>query len=106
MISEGLGANQTAPALTSADIASHLSKLSPMMDMTRAFSAYSGIAGQQTGAAVEMLNGMVTQQSSVIAFLNDFRLMTIMTFVSLPLVLLLKKPDHKPTAEEAAAAME
>jgi len=42
-------------------------------------------------AAMEMVNGMVTQQAAMIGYLDVFRLMTVVTALSVPLVLLLKR---------------
>jgi DHA2 family multidrug resistance protein len=55
---------------------------------------------------VGTLNGMITRQSAMIAYLDDFHLMMILTVVSLPLVFLLRKPAPRVmSAEERAHAM-
>jgi DHA2 family multidrug resistance protein len=41
-------------------------------------------------AGTELLNGEVTRQALMLAYLNDFRLMMILTLVALPLLLLLR----------------
>jgi len=46
----------------------------------------------RTGAAA--LNGEVTRQALMIAYLNDFRLMMFLTLAALPLLLLLRSPRH------------
>jgi DHA2 family multidrug resistance protein len=46
----------------------------------------------RTGAAA--LNGEVTRQAMMIAYLNDFRLMMFLTLAALPLLLLLRSPRH------------
>jgi DHA2 family multidrug resistance protein len=52
------------------------------------------------------LHGLLTQQAAMLAFLDDFHLMMILTFLSLPLVFLLRKPAPRVmTAEERAHAM-
>ena len=49
---------------------------------------------------------LITQQAAMLAFLDDFKLMMILTFVSLPIVFLLKRPKPRVmTAEERAHAM-
>ena len=54
-----------------------------------------------------LLDGVVTQQAAVIAYSNDFLLMTIISLVAFPLVMLMHAPKSAPTAtakaEEAAA---
>jgi DHA2 family multidrug resistance protein len=55
---------------------------------------------------VGSLHGLITQQSAMLAFLDDFHLMMILTFLSLPLVFLLRKPVPRViTTEERAHAM-
>ena len=50
------------------------------------------------------LNGEVTRQASIIAYVDDFKLMMIVALVALPLVLLLRKAGSAVPAE--AAVME
>ena len=51
------------------------------------------------------LDGMVTHQATVIAYINDFKLMMILSLMSIPLLMLLKKapragaPDHAVVME-------
>jgi DHA2 family multidrug resistance protein len=67
-------------------------------DLAAAYGGFQNIIG--------MLHGMLSQQAAMLAFLDDFHLMMILTFVSLPLVFLLRKPAPKVlTAEERAQAM-
>ncbi len=47
---------------------------------------------------VMLLNAEINRQAAMIAYLDDFRLMMILTIVALPLVLLLKRPAQKATA--------
>jgi DHA2 family multidrug resistance protein len=52
-----------------------------------------------------MLDQIVTQQAAMIAYLNDFKLLMLLTFAMIPLVLLIrtarKSPGAKP--DEAVA---
>jgi DHA2 family multidrug resistance protein len=48
-----------------------------------------------TAAGAAALNGEVTQQALMIAYLNDFRLMMYMTLLAVPLLLLLR-PSQRP----------
>jgi len=58
-------------------------------------------------SVLNQLSALVQQQAAMLAFLDDFHLMMILTFVSLPIVFLLRRPQAaKPmTAEERAHAM-
>jgi MFS transporter, DHA2 family, multidrug resistance protein len=56
----------------------------------------------QTGLAI--LDGIVTRQAAMIAYLNDFKLLMILTLVTIPLVLIIRaanKGGAVPKAEEA-----
>jgi len=70
----------------------------PLRDFAAAHGGFSNVVGS--------LHGMITQQAAMLAFLDDFKLMMILTFVSLPIVFLLRKPAPRiMTAEERAHAM-
>ena len=58
-------------------------------------SAVAGSAGQ---AVMAMLDGEVNRQAAMIAYLDDFKLMMILTVVAIPLVLLLQRPKRSPVA--------
>jgi DHA2 family multidrug resistance protein len=53
-------------------------------------------------AALMKMDGMVNVQALMISYVNDFKLMMIVTLCALPLVFLLKKPNHAPAPAEAA----
>ena len=63
----------------------------------------SSIAGGSTDSAIAIANGLVNQQAAMIAYLDDFKLMMIMTAVAIPLGLLLKRPSRKTPGEDAPA---
>ena len=70
----------------------------PIRDFATAYGGFQNI--------VSSLHGMITQQAAMLAFLDDFHLMMILTFLSLPLVFLLRKPAPRAmTTEERAHAM-
>jgi len=52
------------------------------------------------------LDAMATQQAAVISYSNDFLLMTIVSLVAFPVVMMMRKPETRPTlvAEDTAAA--
>jgi DHA2 family multidrug resistance protein len=54
--------------------------------------------------ALSRLDGLVNQQALMISYINDFKLMMIVTLFALPLVLLLRKPRHAPAAGGGAPA--
>ncbi|MGH8033711.1 MAG: hypothetical protein ACREO9_00690 [Lysobacterales bacterium] len=52
------------------------------------------------------LDGMVTRQAATLAFLQDFRLMMLVTLLSLPLIFLLRRRIRKPSVDALAAALD
>jgi DHA2 family multidrug resistance protein len=45
-----------------------------------------------------MLDGLVTQQAAMIAYLNDFKLLMILTLAMIPLILIIRATAQAPTA--------
>jgi DHA2 family multidrug resistance protein len=59
-----------------------------------------------TSGGAAALNALINRQSAMIAYVNDFKLMMILTVLSIPLVLLLASPRRSAKAEEMAVAMD
>jgi MFS transporter, DHA2 family, multidrug resistance protein len=57
-----------------------------------------------TDAGRAMLDGIVTQQASLIAYLNDFKLLMILTLAMVPLVLLIGTAQKTPGVKPAEVA--
>jgi len=53
-------------------------------------------------AGLAALNRMITREASMIAYMNDFKLMMVITIAVIPLLLFLRKPAHKPDPAHAA----
>jgi DHA2 family multidrug resistance protein len=66
-------------------------QLSPFGDALRS-DQFFGIWDWNTNAGAAALNGEVTRQAMMIAYLNDFRLMMFLTVLAVPLLLLLRRP--------------
>jgi DHA2 family multidrug resistance protein len=58
-----------------------------------------------TAAGRAALDGIVTLQSVIIAYMDDFKLLMVLSLVALPLVFLLQKPS-KPVEMDHSAVME
>jgi DHA2 family multidrug resistance protein len=58
-----------------------------------------------TEAGRAALDGAVTLQATIISYIDDFRLMTILSIVAIPLLLLLRKAD-RPQAMDHSVVME
>ena len=61
--------------------------------------------GVLADGALAMIDGEVNRQAAMIAYLDDFKAMAIVTAISIPLVFFLKKPP-KPAAGERAAPVD
>jgi DHA2 family multidrug resistance protein len=75
-------------ASTHAALVEHITYANPAWNNPAVASAYDPTSPH--GAAA--LDAMITQQSAMIAYINDFRLMLYLTLAVLPLVLLIKPP--------------
>ncbi|WBH15989.1 DHA2 family efflux MFS transporter permease subunit [Sphingomonas radiodurans] len=74
-----------------ADLAQHVTRnVMPGFDL----GALGGF-GTLSDAAMSMVDGMVNKQAAMIAYIDDFYLMSWISFAAIPLVLLLQKPRGK-----------
>ena len=62
------------------------------------------ILGSSTDAILAMANNIVNQQAAMVAYLDDFKLMMILTVCSIPLVFLLKRPAGPLAKPDPGAA--
>jgi MFS transporter, DHA2 family, multidrug resistance protein len=58
-----------------------------------------------TDSGLAMLDGIVTQQAAMIAYLNDFKLLMVLTLMMVPLVLLIGTTQRAPGVAEQEAAV-
>lgn len=69
--------------------------------------AMSSMLGSTGETVMAVMNAEVTRQAAMIAYLDDFKLMMILTAVAIPLVLLLKRPGRPGrSAEPVHVAMD
>ncbi len=101
---EALYVRQTAVA--HADMASHLgpgnpanTNLPPGMNPFLPGGPGSG-AGSGGGSALDVLNGEITRQAAMVALIDVFWLMFILTLAVAPLLLIMRKPKAQATAGE------
>ncbi|MBB5043685.1 DHA2 family efflux MFS transporter permease subunit [Shinella fusca] len=68
--------------------------------------AFDAVAAQGlsplTAAGRAALNDVITLQSTIIAYMDDFKLLMLMSLAVMPLVLLLKKPQAAPAMDHSA----
>ncbi|MHB8847926.1 MAG: MDR family MFS transporter [Burkholderiales bacterium] len=53
-------------------------------------------------AGIAALNGMITDQATMVAYLDDYKLMMVLTLAVIPLLLLLRAPVKTPHKQELA----
>ncbi len=56
-----------------------------------------------TSGGLAALNAEITRQASMVAYINDFKLMMVVTLAAIPLLLLLRAPKRGPKSEVHAA---
>ena len=68
--------------------------------------AFNAVAAQGlspvTAAGRASLNEIITLQSTIIAYMDDFKLLMLMSLAVIPLVLLLRKPKAAPAVDHSA----
>jgi MFS transporter, DHA2 family, multidrug resistance protein len=60
----------------------------------------------QSAVALAYINGVITKQALFIAYLDDFKLMMIVTFAVLPLLLFMKRGNKAGSGAPRHAAMD
>jgi DHA2 family multidrug resistance protein len=53
------------------------------------------------GSGLESLNAEITRQAAMVAYLDDFKVMMIITLACMPLLLLMRTPKFAPEATHA-----
>ena len=77
----------------------------PALGLSAADPIVSAVTGATTDQLLSIADGLVNQQAAMIAYLDDFKLMMILTCCAIPLVLLLKRPAGARSMKADADAM-
>jgi DHA2 family multidrug resistance protein len=85
-----------------AEIASHVSPFNLAMRMPDVVLHWDW----QTTAGLAALNEEIRRQAAMIAYVDDFKLMMIVTLAAIPLLLLVRSPARRPSPAAAAAALD
>ncbi len=85
-----------------ATIAEHVTRYNPMLHFPQIVRFWD----IHTTAGLAALNQEITRQAAMIAYIDDFKLMMIVTLAAIPMLLLVRKPARQPAAAAAAAAIE
>ena len=74
-----------------AGLASHIQPGDPVVA-----AALPPMFALATASGLEALNGEITRQAAMVAYVDDFRLMMIMTLAVMPLLLFMRTPSFAP----------
>jgi MFS transporter, DHA2 family, multidrug resistance protein len=85
-----------------ATLAEHITRFNPLMQFPQIVKYWD----INTTAGLAALNAEITRQAAMIAYIDDFKLMMIVTLAAIPLLLLVRKPARQPAAAASAAALE
>lgn len=81
-----------------ADLAGAITPFNP------ALQAASPLAAQGSPAALLQLDQLVNAQAAMVAYVDDFLLMMVITLAAIPLALILRRPAETPATAHAAVA--
>ncbi len=76
----------------------------PDLGLTATDPVVGSIVGGSTDSLLAIADGIVNLQAAMVAYLDDFKLMMILTACAIPLVLLLKRPEGPSAAPDPGAA--
>ena len=82
-----------------AQIAAHVTAANPLLRAHAVASFWSPF----TAAGRAALDAVITRQATTIAYVDDFKLLTIVTLLAMPLVILLRRPAQAAGSGVAAA---
>ena len=94
-IMQALDTQQTAVA--HADMAGAISPGNPVQS---GLLPPGGLGGPGGGSALDVLNGEITRQAAMVALIDVFKLMLILTFAIAPLLLIMQRPRTAPAPME------
>ncbi len=81
-----------------ASLASLLTPFDPVLHLPQVQQVWN----TQSASGLAALNQEVTRQASMIAYIDDFKLMMIVTLLAVPLLLLLRR-GNRPSGDSAPA---
>jgi DHA2 family multidrug resistance protein len=87
-----------------AELAERVTAFNPAVD---AFRLPGGMAIEPGATqALAALNALITKQALMIGYLDDYKLMAVITLLCIPMLLLLRRPGRQPAPDPHAAVME
>jgi DHA2 family multidrug resistance protein len=100
-IGSAIGISVTAFSLTRSEQATHAdiaAGITPFDRVLQGNDAVSHALNPATRHGAELLDGMITHQAAIIAYNNDFRLMTLTVVPPLLLLLIMRRHERRPVA--------
>ncbi|WP_448190944.1 DHA2 family efflux MFS transporter permease subunit [Azospirillum sp. sgz301742] len=82
-----------------ADIAAHVTPFNRLFEAP----AVERMLNPLTAAGRAALDGLITQQATIISYIDDFKLLMILSLAVMPMVLLLRKPARPAAADHSVA---
>lgn len=104
-VGSGVGISMVTAVLSQMSIVNHAELAERVTLNSQAIRELPGVAEGST-SVLGQLDGLVSQQSAMLAYLDDFWLMMLITLVSAPIVLLLRRPKAAAKPDPAHAMAE
>jgi DHA2 family multidrug resistance protein len=101
-IGSSVGISIVQAMLTSGTARFHAELATDIASGNLAFAALPAAVDPATPAGLRIIDGLVDRQAAMMAYLGDFRFMLVLTVVSLPLLLLIRKARAAPKSPEGA----
>ena len=105
-IGSSIGISIVTVLLTRNTQINHAELAAPLTPFNQNLTALSPAAAQGNPSALAQLDALVNQQALMISYVDDFKLMMLVTLAAIPLALLLRKPGGMPAGAPAAAHMD
>jgi DHA2 family multidrug resistance protein len=107
-IGSSIGISLVQTLLTRNTVIAHASLVERVTTGSSAWhnSAVAAAYGVNTPAGAALLDGAVTQQAAMIAYIDDFWFMLVLTVLVMPLLLLIRPPRRGAIVEDPQAVMD
>jgi DHA2 family multidrug resistance protein len=103
-IGSSIGISVVTVVLTQNAQINHSELIANITPYNQSLQALSPGAAAGNPTALAQIDGLVTQQALMISYVNDFKLMMIVSLCAIPLALLLRKPKMAAAGGGAPAA--
>jgi MFS transporter, DHA2 family, multidrug resistance protein len=84
----------------------HAALAAHMTPFTAALQGMPHLWNLHTHAGIAALNAEITRQAAMVAYIDDFVLMMVVTLAAVPLILLMRNPRTMPTSRPTEMAMD